>query len=299
MLSPFQDVEDEVLIDLEQIENSNHDNDESLPQLQEFGDENCCEEDDVVIFRRVISKLQACGQATDLRNFLTLVDLEKFPLDNSSFLLFLETVRFMSTNITSEMKYGKTTKRFWKTGYRLFHAKLLYFMGGPRNIGKITTGVAQPGMLTSEKSKINFAVPSTNVISDFNISEVQVPNVVPPGVLEQIIRTLRESGDENEYMLCADGKQVTSGIDSKGGDVDMFGHEGVQTLTERKQKLNRNLALIKEVKERLQNSKTDEFNRIDRDMEESVVSDLKNVVSLLSYTIKEGRHKQAFGFKEV
>jgi hypothetical protein len=30
-------------------------------QLQEFGDENCCEEDDVVIFRRVISKLQACG----------------------------------------------------------------------------------------------------------------------------------------------------------------------------------------------------------------------------------------------
>ena len=100
-------------------------------------------------------------------------------------------------------------------------------------------------------------------------------------------------------MLCADGKQVTSGIDSKGGDVDMFGHEGVQTLTERKQKLNRNLALIKEVKERLQNSKTDEFNRIDRDMEESVVSDLKNVVSLLSNTIKEGRQKQAFGFKEV
>jgi len=58
MLSPFQDVEDEVLVDLEQIENSNHDNDESLPQLQEFGDENCCEEDDVVIFRRVIPNLQ-------------------------------------------------------------------------------------------------------------------------------------------------------------------------------------------------------------------------------------------------
>ena len=52
---------------------------------------------------------------------------------------------------------------------------------------------------------------------------------------------------------------------SKGGDVDMFGHEGGQTLTERKQKLDRNLALITEVKERLQNS-TDEFNRIDRDI---------------------------------
>ena len=253
MLSPFQDVEDEVLVDLGQIENSNHDNDESLPQLQEFGDENCCEEDDVVIFRRVISKLQACGHATDFRNLLTLVDQEKFPLDNLSFLLFLETVRFMSTNITSEMKYGKTIKRFWKTGYIFFHAKFLYFMGGPRNIGQITAGVAQPGMLTFEKSKINFAVPSTNVISDFNISEVQVLKVVPLGVLEQIIRTLRESDDENEYMLCADGKKVTSGIDSKGGDVDMFGHEGGQTLTERKQKLNRNLALIKEVKERFQN----------------------------------------------
>ena len=92
-------------------------------------------------------------------------------------------------------------------------------------------------------------------------------------------------------------------MDSKEGDVDMFGHEDGQTLTERKQKLNRNLALIKEVKERLQNSKTDEFKRIDRDMEESVVSDLKkNVVSLLSNTIKEGRQlalKQACGLKKL
>ena len=142
----------------------------------------------------------------------------------------------------------KQQNRFWKTGYRLFHANFLYFMGGPRNIGQITTGVAQPGMLTSEKSNINFAVLSINVISDFSISEVQVPKVVPPGVLEQIIRTLRESGDENVYMLCPDGKNVTSGIDSKGDDVDMFGHEGGQTLTERKQKLKRNLALINEVK---------------------------------------------------
>ena len=109
-LSPFQDVEDEVLDDLEQIGNSNHDNDESLPQLQEFGDENCCEEDDVVIFRRVIYKLHARRHATDFINFLTLFDQEKCPLDNLSFLLFLETVRFMSTNISFEMKYGKTTK---------------------------------------------------------------------------------------------------------------------------------------------------------------------------------------------
>jgi hypothetical protein len=37
---------------------------------------------------------------------------------------------------------------------------------------------------------------------------------------------------ENEYMLCADGKKVTAGFDSKGGDVDMFSFEDGVTFKE-------------------------------------------------------------------
>lgn len=75
---------------------------------------------------------------------------DKFPLDNISLLLFLETVRFVSTNTTSEMWYWDTTKRFWKTGYRLYHGNILYYMSGPKNTGQILEGVADPGLSSSE-----------------------------------------------------------------------------------------------------------------------------------------------------
>lgn len=39
----------------------------------------------------------------------------------------------------------------------------------------------------------------------------------------------------NTCYACADAKKVTAGIDTKGRDVDMFGHERGEKLTERKE----------------------------------------------------------------
>lgn len=52
-------------------------------------------------------------------------------------------------------------------------------------------------------------------------------------------------------MLCADAKKVPAGIDTKGGDVDMFGHERGETLTERKEKLSHDVKKINEIKSSL------------------------------------------------
>lgn len=40
-----------------------------------------------------------------------------------------------------------------------------------------------------------------------------------------------------EYMMCADAKKVTAGVDVVGGDVDMFGYEDGTSLSERKKSL--------------------------------------------------------------
>ena len=77
-------------------------------------------------FRQSNRKLEILGRDTDLISFLALFDKDKFPLNNLSFLLIMKTVRFFSKQYTSEMRYFPETKRFWKTGNRLFHGTFLY-----------------------------------------------------------------------------------------------------------------------------------------------------------------------------
>ncbi|CAC5412156.1 unnamed protein product [Mytilus coruscus] len=145
-----------------------------------------------------------------------------FPLDNISFLLFLETVRFMSKRITSEMWYRETTKRFWKTGYRRFHGKFLYFMGGPKSIGHITENLSEPGMADPQDARINFAVPSQKILSDFIAIDLDIPKTTSPGILYPVLNMLHNQQND-EFMLCADGKMVTAGVDGKGDFSPCFG----------------------------------------------------------------------------
>ena len=149
----------------------------------------------------------------------------------------------------SEMRYSETSKLFWKTGYRLFQPKFLYFMGGPKNIGQISDGVDDSGMLRPEKAQINFAVPSIHRLSEFNTSNAVFDKTVPPGVLYPVIEALKTSSyfKDNKYMLCADAKKVTAGIDTEG-DVGMFGHKRNKKLTERKERLFNDIEEIDEKK---------------------------------------------------
>ena len=45
-------------------------------------------------------------------------------------------------------------------------------MGGPKNANQIKDGVAQKGCVSTDSAKFNFTVPSVNVLSDFNISDI-------------------------------------------------------------------------------------------------------------------------------
>ncbi len=83
-------------------------------------------DEDYKLFQTFKSELSKANIWENFSLFLNLVSANSFPLDNLSFLLFLDTVAFYSCNTTTQMVYLPQTKRFWKTGYRLFHAKFLY-----------------------------------------------------------------------------------------------------------------------------------------------------------------------------
>lgn len=59
----------------------------------------------------VLQKLEALGMDKYFISFLTLVEEGTFPLNNLSFLLFLETVRFFSNSCTTKMRYFPERKR--------------------------------------------------------------------------------------------------------------------------------------------------------------------------------------------
>ena len=217
--------------------------------------------------------------------FFELILDGKYPLDNISLILFLETVQIFNCQPTSQMKYSQVSLRFWKAGYRLFNGKFLFFMGGPKNIGDVLDG-NKKGQCYPENARINFVVPSVTTLGNFEISEVPMPTRLPTGIILPVLETISKLKSNNRYMLCADGKKVTAEIDKIGGDVDMFGFEDGKVLSERKHQLESEIfqTIILDLKDGL----------------EVESSRLLECCTVLSYRIKEARElvqKQEYGLK--
>lgn len=95
-------------------------------------------------------------------------------------------------------------------------------------------------------------------------------------------------------MLCADAKNVTAGIDTKGGDVDMFGHERNGKLTERKERLFNDIEKIDENKNSLNMNP-------DGETREDIVPQLKTAIERISTRLADTRDlavKQTFGLNK-
>ncbi|CAG2201884.1 unnamed protein product [Mytilus edulis] len=170
--------------------------------------------------------LKKLYMAVDFPSFIRMVKANKYPFENISLRLFFGTVSFMSKRITSELWYRGTTKRFWKIGYRLFHGKFLYFMGGPKSIAYITGNLYERGMGDPQDAGINFAVPSLKILSYLIAIYIYIPKCdliamdldIPKGsryigsnVLQAFF--ILRNQHNYEFMLCADGFE--DGINSR------------------------------------------------------------------------------------
>jgi hypothetical protein len=120
-------------------------------------------------------------------------------------------------------------------------------MGGPKGVNQVVKGLGDRGEFSPTDALINFAVPSITTIDRFQVSDINTDKIIPTGIILPSLTTL-QALPENEYMLCADGKKVTAGFDSKGGDVDMFSFEDGVTFKEREKELKDNLNIIEELK---------------------------------------------------
>lgn len=101
--------------------------------------------EDIALLRSLAPYVAECmksfGCLKPWIQFHQMVSEGTFPMNNICFQLFLDVVRFFGTQSTIEMRYSNEVKRFWMTGFRLFHGRFLRFMGGPKNAGQLIKGV--------------------------------------------------------------------------------------------------------------------------------------------------------------
>ncbi|KAK3103474.1 hypothetical protein FSP39_019495 [Pinctada imbricata] len=181
--------------------------------------------------------------------FFQLVNEKKFPLQNTSLLLWCEVVKWFNCKTTTNMRYSRQTKTFWKLGWRLFGGKFIHFMSGFKNQGDIIQNLATT--FTPESSEINFAVPDENILRSFDPYLVQGER--KPGIYTDIIATLSESLRNKSACLTFDGKKIKQGLQKDSGDVDLLGFEAEETLKEKKEKLESQIQDIDKVLQNLDN----------------------------------------------
>ena len=120
--------------------------------------------------------------------FLKLVGLGNFPMNNITLRLFFDVVGWYSLQTTCSMTYSEESEMFWRTGFQLFHDKFINSMSGFKNKGHANENVCTSGIYDPQQSKINFAVPDLNCISECE-------NIIPsykmtPGLIYPLLNTL-------------------------------------------------------------------------------------------------------------
>ena len=93
--------------------------------------------------------------------------------------------------------------------------------------------------------RINFAVPSTNTIRNFDKSDSL--KIISPSIFNPIIEKIAEtiSNTPKEFILSYDGKSVRTGLKGDNcGNVDLWGFESEPNLKEAEDRLKKENIII-------------------------------------------------------
>lgn len=196
--------------------------------------------------------------------------------------------------------------RFWRTCYRLFHGKLIALMAGPRNMGQIREGEVLRGHIDPQKAQVDFATPSLQTLSreapDGKLGRLEAS---PPGMISSTLGAIQKTANDTVYMMCADAKRVTAGVNKHGGDVDMFGHEEGGTLQEKKQQLEATCQLVDstislvELQNMQPESRLSEMLKSAKFQITYKVKDVIRELSKRNQNAREMKLRQTFGLKKL
>ena len=158
----------------------------------------------------VLKSLAEVGCDETFVKFLNLVKNGEFPLQNISFLLWMEVVKWFNCDYTCRMQYSDATKTFRKLGYRVLGGRFIHFMGGYKSYESLDDRL-EKGFYSPQISDINFAVPDMKLLRNFMPYDIPcvVDNSREPGILSDMIESMFKAMNGQSCCIMFDGKNET------------------------------------------------------------------------------------------
>lgn len=187
----------------------------------------------------VLKNLAEVGCDETFVEFLNQVNNGEFPLQNISFLLWMEVVKWFSCDNTCRMRYSNATKTFWKLGYRVFGGRFIHFMGGYK-YSESPEDRFDKGFYSPHISDINFAVPDMKILRSFMPYDIPcvVDNSREPGILPDMIESMSKAMNGKPCCVTFDGKKLKQGLTKDGGDIDILGFEKGDSIADKRKTLD-------------------------------------------------------------
>lgn len=250
------------------------------------------------LLSKVVQELTKWGFETDILQFFRLVSESRFPMQNISFLLWLEVIRWYQQGTSTTMRYMNQTKLFWKLGWRLFGGRFIRFMGGFKNQSQIVHGETERGYFNPDSSKLNFAIPSVDILREFCPYGNENSKPRKPGIYTDVMGKAAEVLKDTSVCLTFDGKKIKQGLTAKSGDIDILGFEEGLSLTDRKNELaellNKLQALSILLSDLNELDNVEEMHETTKNEVLQMLRDLHSTVSKLAQDIRELRTKKEF-----
>ena len=206
----------------------------------------------VSLLPAVLKELQKIGQQNVVKDFFKLVCDGKFPMNNILFLLWTEVVQWFTLENSSKMIYMDQTKNFWKLGMRHFGGKFVRYMTGFKNTSDIVFEAATKGHCNPIESDINFAVPSEQVIRNFNPYNL-TGTKRQSGIYNDVMDVVSKALHQTLACLTFDGKKIKQGLTENSGDINLLGFEEGMSLQQKQNVLKTELNSIESTIEVLNN----------------------------------------------
>ena len=229
----------------------------------------------------VMETLKESGQVEDFVSVLHGIQSGALS-HNISLHLLLDIGQYLrkqAQSSTHSMRYSAVSIKFWLLVQKLFHGKAIRFFNG------FSGNEGQEG---HQKLGMNFAVPSRSVL--FKAGAAYKTNTKNPGIIGDLLHCFAQSNIGKDVKLSMDGKKITIGFGKHLGEEDLGGFEEAPTLSDRKQRLEHELDLVRNIMEKLVEMSIDGERYASSDYEKSELrQNILETIEILSTRIKEQR----------
>ena len=177
------------------------------------------------VLRKVAKNADYQKHFKAIRQYFTLLENEKLPLNNICYLVFCDLLEYFSVQTLTQMRYSGITRSFWSCVKQVCGGMAISLLRGPVSRGNVSDEKIsdQPGLYDPTNAKVNFPIPK-------EIDDLKDLESIPPGFIESNIdlyaEQLKASDNPNKgHNVAFDFKKLLASKEDPLGYINLMGFE--------------------------------------------------------------------------